>query len=436
MLDLYAQIAPGSLFGCLQRGLGVNKHDGIYTPRVVLWMMMQQRLDPRGTLESTVGRLVLGHFDPLLSQCKRARERKIGLSTAGFCQARQNLPKILMDRAVEEIVQRLRNHLSECLPGIQRPAYVIDGSSLPLDPHPELKQAYPPARNERRPSHWPSLRIVVLHDVVTGLAQEPCWGPMYGPEAVSEQALAERAINALPPGGVLIADRNFGIFATAHSAHQKGQDVVVRLTEQRAKRLLQTPISQPGAYAVEWKPSDRERKKYGLRPNDAVHGRVIIHRIGRGKSKRWLYLFTTLVLTPEEIWELYGKRWHIETDLRSLKQTARLNHLTVHSVDTMEKELLAAMLAYNLVRAVMCLSARKAGIDSRQLSITYAYELVQNGISSVLAGPTLAIQTERLERLIDLVARCKLPKRTKRRFYPRAVWGRGRPFPTRKEKTE
>lgn len=436
LLDLYAQIAPGTLFGVLQRDLGVTKHDGIYTPRVVMWMMMQQRLDARGTLESTVAQLALGHFDPLLSKCKRAQERNIGLATGGYCQARQNLPKMLMDRAVKEIVQRLRNHLSERLPQGERPVYVIDGSSLQLDPHPELRQAYPPARNPRRPSHWPVLRFVVLHEVASGLAQEPCWGPMYGAEAVSEQALAERAMSALPPGGVLIGDRNFGIFAIAHSAHQKGQDVVVRLTEQRAKRLAGVPISQPGAYPVEWKPSGREQKKYGLRSGDAIQGRLIAWRIGRGQSQQWLYLFTTLQLPPEEVVDLYGKRWYIETDLRSLKQTVRLNHLSVQSVDMMEKELLAAVLAYNLVRAVMCLAARKAGIDSRQLSFTYAYNLVQDGMANVLAGPTLAAQVERLERLIDLVARCKLPKRTKRRAYPRAVWGRGRAFPTRKEKTK
>jgi putative transposase len=436
LLNLYAAIAPGALFNLLQRNIGLTRHNGIYTPRVVIWMMMQQRLDPRGTLESTVAQLALGRFDPLLSQCKRTQEKNIGLGTGGYCQARQNLPKMLMDRTVEEIVQRLRNHLSERLPQVDRPVYVIDGSSLQLDPHPELSRAYPPARNPRRPSHWPVLRFVVLHDVTTGLAQEPCWGPMYGPEAVSEQALAERAMNQLPPGAVLIADRNFGIFAIAHSARQKGQDVAVRMTKPRAKRLVGEQISRSGAYAVEWKPSDRERKKYGLRPNDVIQGRLIAWRIGRGKSKQWLYLFTTLLLTPEEVVEMYGKRWYIETDLRSLKQTVRLNHLSVKSVDMMEKELLAAVLAYNLVRAVMCLAARKAGISSRQLSFTYAYNLVQSGIAGVLAGPTLEIQVERMDRLVDLVARCKLPKRTKRRTYPRAVWGRGRAFPSRKEKTK
>jgi len=305
-----------------------------------------------------------------------------------------------------------------------------------IGPTPGIEAGVSAGQEPAAASHWPVLRIVVLHDVVTGLAEQPCWGPMYGPQAVSEQALAERAMNALPPGGVLIADRNFGIFAIAHAAHQKGQDVVVRMTGERAKHLANMHLSRAAVYEVEWKPSEHERRKYGLRSDDAIGGRLIAWRIGRGKSKQWLYLFTTLLLAAEEVVDLYGKRWCIETDLRSLKQTVRLNHLSVQSVDMMEKELMAAMLAYNLVRAVMCLAARKAGIDSRQLSFTYAYNLVQNGIASVLAGATLAIQTERLEHLIDLVARCKLPKRAKRRAYPRAVWGRGRAFPSRREKTE
>jgi hypothetical protein len=436
LVSLYAQVAPPELFRLLQRNLGVTKRDGIYTPRVLIWMMMLQHLNRGGTLASAVEQLALGQLDPLLSRCKRVREKKIALSTGGYCQARQNLPKMLMDRSVEEIIQRLRNHLGERMPLLERPVYVLDGSSVQLDDGPELRKAYPPACNPRRPSHWPVARIVVLHDVETGLAQQPCWGAMYGPEAVSEQALAQRVLDALPPGAVLIADRNFGIFAIAHSANQKGEKVVVRMTSQRAKRLVDGPLDRQGVYPVVWKASQREQAKHGLLPTDQIQGRLIAWRVGRGKSKQWLYLFTTLTIPPEEVVALYGKRWNIETDLRSLKQTMRLNRLSVQSVDMMEKELLAAVLAYNLVRAVMCVAARSAGIGTRQLSFTYAYNIVQDGIASVLAGATVVEQTERMERIVDLVARCKLPNRRKRRSYPREVWGHGRPFPSRREKTK
>ena len=52
-------------------------------------------------------------------------------------------------------------------------------------------------------AHWPLLRIVVLHELESGLAEEPQWGPLYGPAAVREQTLAEKAMDALAPGSVL-----------------------------------------------------------------------------------------------------------------------------------------------------------------------------------------------------------------------------------------
>src|SRR5436189_5955502 len=95
-------------------------------------MMIQERLDARGTLASSVEQLVQGRFDPLLSHCKRVTEKKISLATGGYCQARQNLPKLLVERGVEEILQRLRNHLGERLPSLPGPAYVVEGSTVQL----------------------------------------------------------------------------------------------------------------------------------------------------------------------------------------------------------------------------------------------------------------------------------------------------------------
>jgi hypothetical protein len=427
LLSLYAEIAPGELFRTLQRNLGVRTHDRIYSPRVVLWMMMGQRLDPRGTLAKQVEQLVQGKFTPLLSQCKRVREKDISLATGGYCQARQSLPLALMERSVEQIVQRLREHLSQAVGLDDGRVYVVDGSSLQVDAQPAVKRAYPPAENQHGKAHWPVVRIVVLHELETGLAERPCWGPMNGPGAVSEQALAHQAMEPLPPGSVILGDRNFGVFSIALGAQQRGHGVVLRLTEVRAKALLKgTTISCEGDYRVDWRPSRFDRLRPEIGSGQAgVAGRLIARRVGRGKSKQWLYLFTTLEIPADKVVEIYGRRWGIESDLRSLKQTVRLHRLMVQSVDLMQKELLAAVLAYNLVRAIMCLAARHAGLEARELSFTYAYNIVSDGMPGVLAAVTEAEQIRRLERIVYLVARCRLPKRNKPRSYPRAVWGRG-----------
>jgi putative transposase len=69
-----------------------------------------------------------------------------------------------------------------------------------------------------------------MHHVVTALAMPPEFGPMYGNEAVSEQALAEPLIDKLPPESVLIGDRNFGVFSVAWHARSQGHRVLVRTT--------------------------------------------------------------------------------------------------------------------------------------------------------------------------------------------------------------
>src|ERR1022692_969554 len=66
-----------------------------------------------------------------------------------------------------------------------------------------------------------------------------------------------------------------------------------------------------------------------------------------------LYFFTTLDLKPRRILALYKLRWNIETDLRSLKRTVGLHQLTSKTRPMVEKEVLMAVSAYNLVRTVI-----------------------------------------------------------------------------------
>jgi hypothetical protein len=439
IFHLFVDLAPAELFRSLQQQLKVKRRSGIYSARVVLWMMINQRLQARGTLASSVEQLVQGRLDPLLSRCKRVQDQRIALSTGGYCQARQRLPKLLVSRSMDELIERLRSRLLESAPVLAQRVYLLDGSSLQLEHAPELLEAYPLARNPRRKSHWPVLRFVVLHDLETALAERPEWGPMNGPEAVSEQALAERAMQPVPAGSVLVGDRNFGIFSTAYGAQQRGLMVVLRLTEVRAKALLGRPLSIQGDYAVCWRPSrwDGGKAKRAWAADASLPGRLIAWRVGRGKHQQWLYLFTTSALPAEQVVELYGLRWRIETDLRSLKQTIGLHRIEAHSTDMLDKELLVAVMAYNLVHALMMLAAQRARLDPRELSFTYARNIVLDGYPKILAAATARQQQRELERILDLVARCKLPKRTKRRSYPREVWGSGSRFPSRQaEKTK
>jgi hypothetical protein len=425
ILTLYQQIVCAGLIQYLQKQAGMKLRRSVYGLTVVLWLMMLQRLNRRGTVMSAVQLLLAGAADPLLTDCARVQRRQISCRTGGYCQARQKLPKLLCRQVSEEIVERLRQMLNASPSAEESNVFVLDGSTLELESRPELRKRYPPPHNQHGRGHWPMLRLVVMHDLGTGLAQAPCWGPANGPEATSEQALSEQAIQALPADSVIVADRNFGVFSVAYAAQSRGLAVVLRMTEVRARKLA-GPIAKPGSYPVVWKASRWDGGKKRQWPGEAsVEGRLLAARVGRGKSKQWLYLFTTSERPMEEIVELYGRRWTIETDLRSLKRTVDLQHLRAQSQDMMEKELLMAMSAYNLVRAVMCMAARRNRIDPRQLSFSNVLTLVEATWPKLIQAQTKQEHDQEFLRVLDSAAQCTLPKRSKPRSYPRRAWRRG-----------
>jgi len=430
-LALYQRCVGHGIVEYWQRQMHVRMRKSIFTAGVVIWLMMVQRLQAKGTLATAVDALIGGVADGLLSRCPRAREKRISRGTGGYSHARQRLPKLLCRCVMRELVVRLREILN---PSGGALSYVLDGSSLELESSAGLRKAYPPAQNQYGRAHWPVLRIVVLHDLETGLAEEPQWGAMYGAEASSEQKLAEAAMDALPVGSVVIGDRNFGVFTIAWAAQQRRLEPVVRLTVERAKKLLGGPIGAAGEWPVCWKASRWDGKRQGGMPAEAcVPGRLIAARVGRGKSKQWLYLFTTLSVPGEELVELYSKRWRIETDLRCLKRTIHLQHVSARQPSMMEKEILTAIGAYNLVRTVMALAARRHHLSPRQLSFTFTLNLVNSSWHRIQSAPDPATYQAEVFRLLDTAVQGKHPNRRKRRSYPRTVWLHGGSFPTRRE---
>jgi putative transposase len=432
ILDLYQRALSVGTVEYLQKEAGMRIRRGIYSAQVVLWLMILQRLHAVGTLAAAVQLLIQGAAQPLLQNCRRVRRGRISSRTGGYCQARHQVPTVLCRQVLGEITHQLRQVLGLAERSGPR-VYVLDGSSLELEHSRELVRSYPPAQNQHGVSHWPVLKIVVLHEMETALAEEPQWGPMYGPQAVSEQGLAEKAMDRLPAQSVILGDRNFGVLWVAYAAQQRGLGVVLRLTEARARKLFQGPISRAGDDRVEWQASRFDGGKHHRLPAQAaVTGRLIAARVGRGKAKQWLYLFTTLPGPVGEIVALYGGRWNIETDLRSLKRTVRLHHMAVKSPAMLEKELLMAVCAYNLVRAVMCLAARKSRVDPRQLSFAGVLNVVDCAWHKLAAATTPAAMQREMNGVLKLAAQCTLPKRKQERSYPRLLWRRQPGFPYRK----
>jgi hypothetical protein len=257
---------------------------------------------------------------------------------------------------------------------------------------------------------------------------------MYGPKAVSETELARQILGQLGGPAMIVYDRNFGIFALTHAAVEAGHDVLARMTDERFKAMVcQAVPAGPGEWILEWRPSCWDRRNNPHLPADAgVRGRLIELSVERGGKTIVLRLFTTdMTSTPQELAALYARRWSVEGDIKSIKQTLGFARLSCRSVEMAEKEIPLAMVAYNLVIQVRRLAARRAGVEPRRLSFARILHLVQAYSSGLASARTLREVDQRFDKLLEAAAQCRLPHRKKFRSYPREVITRARRYPDR-----
>jgi putative transposase len=442
VMSLYLRLVPAAYFTRLREQQQLRRlNNRVYSDTVVIWLMVVQRLHAAGTLETAVLELMRGLPAPFWPRpCKRlrdcAKDGQLSGHTASYNAARQQFPLAVVEGSTDHVFGQLLEQMGG--PGTvgQRKAFFVDGSSMRLPHNPALAESYPPGSNQHAKFHWPTVRIVVAHDVYSGLAMRPEWGAMYGKDAVSEQQLLERAIQRLPAGSVVLGDANFGVFSTAWDATRRGYPVVLRLTATRAKALAGQALCDGMDRRICWKPSRDDRRRHAQLPSDAcIEGRLIVRQVHPNNRNEpfLLALFTTLSEGPDALLELYGRRWYIETDLRSLKQTLRLDQLTSTTVEMVAKEIDVAILAYNLVRAVIGMAAQKADLPPRGFSFTRVLHVV-NTFAPLIAGAPDPQQAQRLfDKMMYYVGQAKLPRRTRKRSpYPRAVWPQPRKFPKRK----
>ena len=444
VLALYLRLLPSDFFCQLRQKEKLRENNRVYNAAVVMWLMIAQRLQGNGTLETGVLELVRGlpvSFWP--RPCKRlqagpeGQKPKLSSNTGSYNDARQELSVRVVEQCFDQVFQQLAAEAKQSPAGLDLPAYVLDGTSIRTAHTEALCEAYPPGSNQHGEAHWPLLRMLVAHDLDTGLAMRPQWGPMNGPQAVSEQGLLEQAIDRLPGESVVIGDANFGVFSVAYAADQRHHPVVLRLTSVRAKHLAGVPLQDGIDRRIQWRPTREDRRSHPELPVDAcVSGRLMVRQVqpSNGSEPFLLALFTTLEAEADEIVQLYGKRWNIETDLRSLKVTLQLEQLTCTSSEMVAKEIDVALLAYNLVRAVTYVAAQSAGLPPRSFGFTRVRNVV-HAFAPLIAAAKDEQEAQKLwDDMMYYVGQAKLPKRTRKRpSYPRAVWGKPKGFPKRKK---
>lgn len=433
--ERYQQVVPEARVEELLGGGSAGSDEGPLTAWLVIWLMIFQRLHAKGTLSVAVRELLSGAAQAFVRwPSKKDQGKRLSANTSAYSQARKRLRLDVAEKVSDMIFESLQAQ-PRTVASWDRAMFLLDGSSVLMSNSAELVAAYPPQRNQHGMSHWPVMRVVVAHDVVSGLAVRPCWGPHNGAAAVSEQELAKEMMRRLPTGCGVMGDRNFGVFSMAYHAHQQNHPCLFRLMEVRARKMNGgvTPSSKTDR-AIQWVSSREDRRNNPELPAQAsVAGRLLAFKVfdEDGKKKK-LYIFTTLDLPADKILEMYGYRWNIETDLRTLKGQVRLEMLNVKSKAMAEKELVLAVAAYNLTRATINEAATALNLNPRDFSFSLAQDTL-NAFLPAFANATSEQERQQIAQNMLLVfSQSKLPRRLKRRSFTREAWSRPCSFPYRK----
>jgi hypothetical protein len=406
----------------------------VYTKGVTLWMLILQRLGNGLSLEDTVSHVIC-HDRDLLPDNKRVREGTLSENSSGYYKARKNLPFESIHEFSSAVCDYL-GRVGEPVFGSRR-VFIIDGTTITLQPTPQLKRAFPPATNQHGESVWPVAMLMVANEMQSGCALLPQIDPMYGPQRSSEAEQARQIVRRLPENSVVMADAAFGIFSVAYHSIQAKHDILFRMTKSRFKSLRkQGQLIDEGAfhksYSLSWQPSPKDRKSNPDLPCEAAI-EVAIHEVELDNGT-FLYLVTTLEIDATSAAELYSRRYDVEFDIRDLKVTMDAENILAQSVVMVKKELMTSVIAFNLIMQFRRQAAKLARVTPRRLSFKGVWLSFRDRL--LLKEPENISQWQELyvAALVSAGKR-KLPNRSKPRSYPRRAHPR-RPKSTKFMKTQ
>ena len=410
--------------------LGFRRGGGLISYALTCWLFIRQRVEGSSVEDAwlSVSPELARDFSP---GSKRAQSGVLSSFGGGYGHARQALPLAV----AQAVTDRLFSELSQGSSSSEISAFVLDGSSISPDGSPELRKEYPPHHIKDKESHFPCLKLLVAHDLRTGLALRPVWGPMYGPRAVSEQALARELAPRIPAGAMVVADRNFGVFSLAYDLLELGHPCLVRLTDARFQKVLGKSIQEckDQEYDVVWETSKFDVRDRPDLVGKSIQGRLIVrHVLAPGSSKPVpLGIFVSGTdIDLEQAVRLYAKRWLVETDLRTLKNSLGLGRPGAKTVDVLAKEIILGFAAYNLVRAIGAAAADLAGIDARTISFSRTEACIRAYAPRLMAQADPAKrQVLEAQFLRAIAARTNKPRN--RPAQPRQAWHRREKYPPR-----
>lgn len=381
--------------GSIARSVRRIKDDlhAVVDPRVVLQLCRRsghvwrdRTLGPVETISLFVVQVLHGN-----TSCAHVRQLGRFLFTkSAYCEARKRIPVAVFRGLLAAAGAKVAAQAGRVGLWHGHRVIGIDGSSFSMSDTGELHDRF----------HWkvselgiefPVSKFVAVFDMITGALLDLMPATMRDHELTIMQHLVDR----LCPDDVMVADRLYAAFGFLGQLINRRVHFVVRVPT--GSRTVDFRSHRPHAKHKHWRgpqsvwiqrlgkldqivewikpsavPTWMSREEWESMP-DRLQVRETRYSVNRkGYRTRKITLVTTL-LDPDKypksaLADVYGLRWQVETNLRHLKTTMRMDVLRCKTVDGIHRELAVFGMVYNAVRLVMLQSAIEQGTSPDSIS--------------------------------------------------------------------
>lgn len=353
---------------------------GIYHTTIVLWAFLSQVLrdGKEASCQSAVSRISAFLI--------RAGRKPPTADTGDYCRARAKLAELAIKEVCIGVGTQAQSKANPKWLWKNRNPYLVDGFTFQMPDTPENQKAYPQHTAQKPGLGFPIARVTGLISLATGALVNAAFGRYKG-KGTGETALFKQLFGSLKAGDIVVADRHYCSYWLICALMSIGVDICFRKHQARHTDFRKGRRLGKYDHVVSWKKSVRpewmSKKEYASLPREITlrEIRYVIDEPGR-KQEPFVVATTMLELegetgaTRDELADLYGFRWNIELDIRSIKSFMNLSHVRCKSPEMVHREVWVTLLAYNLIRTTIALAANLCGKRPRQISFVSACQYV------------------------------------------------------------
>jgi hypothetical protein len=353
-------------------------------------------------------------------------------NTAAYCKARERLRQAELERARDDVAQKIQQSPLAQRRWHGRHVKVVDGSGISMPDTPENQEKYPQSKRRTPGCGFPEMRITALFSMATGVLLRSARGSRY----VSERTLFRQLWDYLEWGDVILADRGFCGFAEFFFLLERGVDSVMRLHQRRTVGVCAVKRLSPGDTLVQWVktkvcPKWLTKEQWAALPG-VLEVRHIAFTVDIPGFRSQHFTIATTLTDPRKypasaFADLYRRRWCVELYFRDIKISLGMDVLRCQTPEMIEKELAMHIIAYNLIRATMLQAAHAANKQIEQLSFKATCQALREWIP-ILALAAIRKRSTLRTAMLHAIANAPIPKRPNR-TEPRARKRRPKNYP-------